>query len=103
MSESTDVVRRYLPAEFVARIPPADLAWRGRTILLLWVLGYSLQMAWCLGMVDEPEQVRFYRDAMADCDNARLAADLDATAASRGDARHLTFAWLGPVEVLVRE
>ncbi len=74
--DANDVVQRFLPAEFVARIPRADRAWRGRTILLLWALGYPLEMAWWLGMSDDLEQCRFYRAAIAKVDDPRLVATL---------------------------
>jgi hypothetical protein len=99
---SPDLVDRYLPAEFAARLPPADRKWRGRTVLLLWALGYPLDMAWCLGMAEEPEQCAYYQLAMAELDDQRLVAQLEATVTSRADGHALAFGRIGSIEVLIR-
>lgn len=108
--KSDDLVRRYLPAQFHERIPVQDRSWRGRIVLLLWASGYPLEMAWSIGMTNDPDQVPFYKEAVPQVDDERLVQQLDATAATRGDDGHLEFLWLGGIEddergywVLVRQ
>jgi hypothetical protein len=45
MDPRPHVVDHYLPAAFAARLPSAERGWRRRTVLLLWALGYPLDMA----------------------------------------------------------
>ena len=94
-SRRKDLVRTYLPRPFYERIPRQDRAWRGRTILMLWGLGYALEHAWALGMTDDDDQVGFYRDAVAQLDDRRLIDLLVATEATRGDGQHLAFVSFG--------
>jgi hypothetical protein len=90
-----DLVRRYLPAPLIERIPAEDLPWRGRAILALWVLGCPLPMAWILGMGTDHPWVAELRDGVGRLDDARLVADLEATAAARGDGRAVEFGTFG--------
>lgn len=94
-SADHDLVRRYLPAQFLARIPLPDRSFRGRIVLLLWALGYPIEMAWSFGMTGEAEQVRFYKEALSQLDDERLIGQLDATVAIRGDGSHLEFLSFG--------
>lgn len=91
------LVGRYLPAHFVARLPTDGRAWRGRTVLLLWALGYPLEMAWSLGMTADPDQSREFEQLMAQLDDQRLVAQLDASAEARGDGSHLEFVSFGMI------
>lgn len=91
-----DLVERYLPEPFWRRLPPLDRWWRGRTILLLWALGYPLEMAWSYGISVEGERAAELQGWMAQLEDARLIGDLEATAEIRGDGSHLEFASLGP-------
>lgn len=95
MSDRADVIAAYLPADFAARLPAADWDWRGRTVLFLWALGYPLEMAWAVGLADDPEQVSFYRESLDRLPDNELAGLLDASADRRGDGSHLTFASFG--------
>lgn len=90
-----DLLRQYLPPEFAARLRPVDGGWRGRTALLLWALGYPLEMAWWLAMTDDPIQSRRYRTAIDRLDDGRLRSLLRATTKARGDGLHLGFVSLG--------
>lgn len=83
MIPTDDLIERNLPRELVAHIPPQDRWWRGRTILVLWAIGHPLREAWAFGMDDTPDQAAFYRDMMGRLDDARLSADLEASAAGR--------------------
>ncbi len=94
-SPSIDLIERYMPPDFLIRIPPADRAWRGRIILLLWALGYPLAMAWSFGLTDDEGMVAFYRHAIAGLDDDRLVAELEATADVRGDGSEFSFWSLG--------
>ncbi len=94
---ATDLVERYLPRDFFVRIRERDRAWRGRIILMLWVVGYPLGMAWSLGLTDDVAMVAFYRDAVSRLDDARLIAALDASVDTRGDGSEFSFWSLGDV------
>ena len=87
-----DLLERYLPEPFRRRIPPADRWWRGRAVLLLWALGYPLELAWSFGMTADAELADELRRWMAQLDDARLIADLEASADVRGDGSHIEFA-----------
>lgn len=89
------LLRRYLPPDFYARLPRHGQSWRGRTVLLLWGLGYPLEMAWSLGLTGDPEQAASYREVIVDLTDEHLIDLLDATAARRGDGSHLTWASFG--------
>ncbi len=91
-----DVVDRYLPEPLWRRLPPTVRWWRGRTILLLWALGYPLEMAWSYGISAEGELAIELQGWMAQLEDARLIADLEASADARGDGGHSEFATLGP-------
>ena len=100
-------IARYLPAPFYARLPPAERSWRARGVLMLWGLGYPLEMAWSLSMGDDDELNATVRAHASEDDDQRLIALLDATADVRGDDHHLEFASFGPDylrsgEVLIR-
>jgi hypothetical protein len=89
-----DLVERYLPEPLWRRLPPTDRWWRGRTILLTWALGYPLEMAWSYGISVEGERAAELQGWMAELEDARLIADLEASAEIRGDGGHLEFASL---------
>ena len=61
----------------------------------MWGLGYPLEMAWSVGLADDPEQAAFYESAIADLDDARLIGLLDATARTRGDGSDLEWVSFG--------
>lgn len=89
------LLRRYLPAPFLARLPEDQATWRGRLVLLLWALGYPLEMAWSLSMTADDEQARSLKDLIAPLTDERLIAQLEATAETRGDGSHLEFVSFG--------
>jgi len=92
VGDRSDVLlERYLPEPFYRRLPEDGRAWRGRTVLLLWGLGYPLEMAWSLGLAEDPEQASVYESAMADLDDARLIGLLAATT----EARETEASWSG--------
>ena len=62
---------------------------------MLWALGYPLEMAWSFGMTADPAQSRRFKAVVAPLTDERLVAQLDATAARRGDGRHLEFVSFG--------
>lgn len=101
MLEVDDVLEHYLPSHFLSRLPTHGRAWRGRTVLLLWRLGYPLEMAWSLGLADDPEQAAFYEATIADLDDARLIGLLNATAEARGDGSDLEWIEFGLVRTSV--
>jgi hypothetical protein len=90
-----DVVQRYLPGPFFARLPEADRWWRGRAILLTWALGFPLEMAWSYAMSRIDGEADELRELMARLDDLELVAQLEATAELRGDGSHLEFVSLG--------
>lgn len=91
------LLERYLPTPFRVRLPESQASWRGRTVLLLWALGYPLEMAWSFGMTADAEQARTFEESISRLDDDRLVAQLDATAAIRGDGSHLEFVSFGMV------
>lgn len=90
-----DVLKRYLPPAFYERLPPSQMSWRGRTALLLWALGYPLEMAWSAAMTADARHASDFERMMARLDDDRLIAQLDATADVRGDGSHLEFVSFG--------
>lgn len=86
---------RYLPPEFATRLPLVGGHWRGRMALLLWALGYPLEMAWSLAMTDDPLAEQRFEQSIARLDDARLLSLLEATRVSRGDGSHLAFVTIG--------
>lgn len=90
-----DVLKRYLPPAFYERLPHGQAAWRGRTALLLWALGYPLEMAWSTAMTADALHASDFERLMARLDDDRLIAQLDATADVRGDGSHLEFVSFG--------
>ena len=99
-TKDNDLFERYLPAHFLARLPMDGRAWRGRTVLLLWALGYPLEMAWSLGMGADRDQAREFEQLMARLDDQRLIVQLDASAEARGDGSHLEFVPFGLVRAI---
>ena len=91
---SHDLVERYLPEPLWRRLPVIDRWWRGRMILVLWALGYPLEMAWSYAIHVEGEQATELQAQMAQLPDVRLIADLEATAGARGDGSHLEFVTL---------
>ena len=89
------VLKRYLPPAFYARLPHRQASWRGRTALLLWALGYPLEMAWSTAMTGDARHARDFERLMARLDDDRLTAQLDATADVRGDGNLLEFVSFG--------
>ena len=85
MDRARDVAERHLPAALVGAITPEERWWRGRTVLVLWIQGLSLRLAWTYAMDDDPDQCRFYRDMMATLDDRRLLADLESTSELRAE------------------
>lgn len=79
-----DLVRWYLPRPFVDRIPPQDRSWRGRIILMLWGLGYPLEMAWSL------VQARAHGLIAGDLESLRRSSEPPRTSdgTSRGHRAH---------------
>jgi len=67
-----DLLKRYLPDQFLQRLPADKAHWRGRTVLLLWALGYPLEMAWSLGTTADAEQAQMFRELMSRLDDDRL-------------------------------
>jgi len=88
-------LKRYLPAAFYERLPRAQRAWRGRTALLLWALGYPLEMAWATAMTGDHKHASDFEELMSRLNDERLVAQLDATAKLRGDGSHLEFVSFG--------
>lgn len=86
-----DLLRRYLPATFLRRLPLGEEHWRGRTVLLLWALGYRFELAWVLAMVDDASQAAHYEHAIARLDDQQLIDQLEASSSTRGDASRLSF------------
>lgn len=86
-----DLLGRYLPAAFLRRLPPGEEHWRGRTVLLLWALGYPFELAWVLGMAHDARQAAHYEHAIARLDDQQLIDQLEATWSTRGDASGLSF------------
>jgi hypothetical protein len=93
-----ELLERYLPAPFRLRLPEGDASWRGRTVLLLWALGYPLEMAWSLGMTADVEQASTFEELISRLDDQRLVAQLDASADIRGDGSHLEFVSIGLIK-----
>jgi hypothetical protein len=93
-----ELLERYLPAPFRLRLPQGEASWRGRTVLLLWALGYPLEMAWSLGMTADAEQASTFEELMSRLDDRRLVAQLDTTADIRGDGGHLAFVSFGSMK-----
>ncbi len=92
-----DLVERYLPEQLWRRLPSTDRWWRGRTILLLWALGYPLEIAWSYAISAEGEQAAELQSWMPELEDARLIADLEASVAVRGDGGGIEFFVLGPL------
>jgi hypothetical protein len=87
-----ELLQRYLPPEFLTRLPPGhEASWRSRVILALWAIGYPLEIAWVLGMDDDPAQARHLEETISRLDDQRLAEQLEATRDRRGDGSHLAF------------
>lgn len=95
--DGDSLLRRYLPRTFYERLPVQQRWWRGRAALLLWALGYPLEMAWSLAMTPDDQQGREFERLMARLDDDRLIAQLDSSAATRGDGSHLEFVSFGVV------
>jgi hypothetical protein len=91
-----DLVERYLPEPLWRRLSPMDRWWQGRTILVLWALGYPLELAWSYAISAAGEHATELQAWMADLEDARLIADLESSAEVRGDGSHLTFVTMGP-------
>jgi hypothetical protein len=85
------LARRYLPPAFATRAPVGPNGWRTRTALVLWALGYPLEMAWAIAMDRHPASSRRFRSSVSRLDDARLVDLLDATTEARGDGRELSF------------
>jgi hypothetical protein len=87
-----ELLGRYLPPEFLARLPSGPEArWRGRAILALWTIGYPLEMAWVLSMDPDPAGARHLEETISRLDDERLVDQLEATRDRRGDGSHLAF------------
>jgi hypothetical protein len=87
-----ELLQRYLPPEFLTRLPPgAEASRRGRVVLALWAIGYPLEMAWVLGMDPDPAGARHLDETISRLDDQRLVDQLEATRDRRGDGSHLAF------------
>ena len=86
-----DPLARFLPPEFAARLPSGAEAWRARVALLLWCLGYPLDMAWSVAMDQSDGTSTMFRTSIARVADDELEELLDATRTSRIDTRHLSF------------
>ena len=83
-----DVLAGYLPLRIRWRfrtVSPRERAWRLRTVLLLWSLGYALDHAVFLAMADDRPTIAAFEASLARFDDERLVACLEATADERGD------------------
>ena len=69
-----------MPQAFYERLPHDGASWRGRTALLLWALGYPLEMAWSMAMTADAQHASDFKLMMARLEDDRLIAQLDATA-----------------------
>ena len=95
VTTSDELLRRYLPEQFLCRLPAEGAHWRGRMILLLWSLGYHLEHAWWLGMNVSGDPARAFERQIGRLDDDRLIAQLNATVEARGDDSHLEFVSFG--------
>jgi hypothetical protein len=95
--QGDELLEHYLPAPFRLRLPEGEASWRGRTVLLLWALGYPLEMAWSLGMTADAEQASTFEELISRLDDQRLVAQLDASADIRGDGSHIEFLSFGMI------